>query len=151
MPSHFQNITTNSESETEAFARALASHLQGGMVVSLEGDLGAGKTFLARALARQLGISEPITSPTFVLQKLYAIPEHPSIHKLAHYDFYRIQHYDELMDMGFEDHDADTLVLCEWGDLFVSEFPCKPVRIRIEALSETTRQISVSGLSALLS
>lgn len=136
----------NSEEQTAALATRMAPHLNGGTYISLEGDLGAGKTFFSRALARSLGISEPITSPTFVLQKSYDVPDHPSITRLFHYDFYRIADYSELIDVGFEDHDAQTLVLAEWGDLFLNDFPVNPVRIQFSTQSDNSRLIAVSGL-----
>lgn len=127
-------------------AHAIAPLLKGGDYVSLEGDLGAGKTFFTRALAASFGITESVTSPTFVLQKTYSVENHPSIKRLAHYDFYRIADYEELLDIGFEDHDSETLVLAEWGDMFFKEFPRDPVRIKINTQSNNSRLIEVSGL-----
>lgn len=140
-------ILLHSPEETAKFAERVAQQCVGGTYISLEGDLGAGKTFFARTLARALGITEAVTSPTFVLQKLYPVSGHPSIKTLAHYDLYRLADYGELVDMGFEAHDMGTLVLAEWGDLFVTKFPVIPVRVKLEFDSDTARRATVSGLS----
>jgi tRNA threonylcarbamoyladenosine biosynthesis protein TsaE len=133
--------------DTSELAGRVAGVLRGGDYVSLEGDLGAGKTHFTRALAKALGVKGTVTSPTFVLQKNYALPKHPTLRGIAHYDFYRISDYSELLDMGFEDHDSTTLVLAEWGDLFISEFPVKPIRINFETNSDDSRLILISGLN----
>ncbi len=141
-----QKIVCANEPETTALAHLIAPLLKGGDYVSLEGDLGAGKTFFARALAASFGITESVTSPTFVLQKSYSVASHPSIKRLAHYDFYRIFDYEELLDIGFEDHDTETLVFAEWGDMFISDFPRQPVRIKFNTHYNDSRLIEVSGL-----
>lgn len=139
-------ILVHSPEETAQLAQRVAQCLSGGSYLSLEGDLGAGKTFFSRSLARALGVTEPVTSPTFVLQKLYKATTHPSIITLAHYDLYRISGYLELVDMGFEAHDEGALVVAEWGNLFVDHFPVAPVRICLEFHSENSRLVTLSGL-----
>lgn len=142
-----QIFLCESEHATSDLAKKLAEVAGGGCFISLEGDLGAGKTFFARAFARALGITENITSPTFVIQKTYQVRSKPGVSTLAHYDLYRITAYAELLGLGFEDHDPSTIVLTEWGDLYIKEFPVKPVRIRLEPQSSDSRLISVTGLS----
>ncbi len=138
------------ESDTSAIAHAVGVALVGGEYISLEGDLGAGKTFFARELARSLGITQSITSPTFVLQKVYPVSSlRAGISTLAHYDFYRIGNYHDLLDLGFEDHDPQTIVVAEWGNLFIDDFPVTPVRIQFESNPNNTRLISISGLILL--
>ncbi len=140
-------FTSHSEEETAAIARGVAAALRGGEYISLEGDLGAGKTLFSRELARALGITEPVTSPTFVIQKLYDVAGNSQgISRLVHYDFYRITNYHELVDMGFEDTDSHTVVLAEWGDLFVKDFPVEAVRIKFEILPDDVRNVVIYGL-----
>lgn len=141
-------VLSSCEDDTVALAQKVAGALSGGEYISLEGDLGAGKTFFARALAHALGVVGNITSPTFVLQKIYpAQSDKPSIRQIAHYDFYRIANYTELLDLGFEDHNSSTIIIAEWGDLFITDFPVKPVRIRFYAQLDNTRLITISDLS----
>ncbi len=139
---------SNNETDTAALARRVGAALVGGEYISLEGDLGAGKTFFARELARSLGIMENITSPTFVIQKIYPITGfRPGISALVHYDFYRIGNYHELLDLGFEDHDCEVIVLAEWGNLFIQDFPVQPVRIQFTTQADNTRLIAISGVT----
>lgn len=143
-----QIFRSNSQEETAALARRVAANLRGGDYVSLEGDLGAGKTYFCREIARSFGICINITSPTFVLQKIYNLPrEHNGILYLAHYDFYRIDNYHELLDLGYEDHDSETVILAEWGDKFLYDFPKVPVRIRFSIESEDSRLIELHNLN----
>jgi len=141
-----KSFTSASEKETAELAGKVAACLKGGEYLSLEGDLGAGKTFFCRALARFLGIVTPVTSPTFVIQKIYSLPANQPAERLVHYDFYRIADYQELVDLGFEDHDNRTIVLAEWGNLFQHEFPIQPVRIQFETLRDDRRLITIIGL-----
>ncbi len=148
MPVHETHFyQADSEDDTALLAGRVGAALTGGEYVSLEGDLGAGKTFFARALAHSLGIEGNVTSPTFVLQKIYHVSAgRQGISRLVHYDFYRIGNYHELLDLGFEDHDGETVVLAEWGNLFIKYFPQPLVRIQIEPQPDNTRLISIAGL-----
>lgn len=90
---------------------------QGALVIGLEGDLGAGKTTLVQTLATHCGVTETVTSPTFVIAKTYTLPEGvSSFSKIVHIDAYRIEHEEELRHIGFdalcESH--ETLVIVEW-------------------------------------
>ncbi len=101
---------------TRKLGGALASAASPGDLIVLEGDLGAGKTFLVRGLARGLGVptARPITSPTFTL-----VQEHAARLPLVHADLYRLAHEDELAELGLRERiGADALVVIEWGDRF---------------------------------
>ena len=90
---------TQNEQQTEDAGRALAETLRGGEVITLRGDLGAGKTVFTRGLARGLGIASPILSPTFTI-----VREYTGRLKLYHFDFYRLTEAEELGEIGFEEY-----------------------------------------------
>lgn len=124
-------IESDSPEGSEKVAQAFAHILHGGETVLLEGELGAGKTFFVRALARELGVHQHVTSPTFVLQKSYSVPSE-QVHSIVHYDVYRMGSYDELADIGFEELAEDAVALVEWGDRFWGAYPGRPWRLRFE-------------------
>lgn len=102
------------EPQLTAWGREFARTLPRPAVVALSGELGAGKTTLVRAMSEELGVKEPVTSPTFALVHRYA-GDHVSIY---HVDAYRLRPDDEAGDLGFDDMLADpsAIVLIEWAD-----------------------------------
>jgi tRNA threonylcarbamoyl adenosine modification protein YjeE len=120
-------ITLPDEEATARFAADVAVALEPGDLVTLSGDLGAGKTTFARALIRYLASDEAIEvpSPTFTLLQSYELPRFP----LVHADFYRLSGAAELAELGFEDLAAGTVVLVEWPDRAAGFLP--PDRIDI--------------------
>ncbi len=101
---------------TRRFGAALAASLGPGDLLVLEGELGAGKTFLTRAIARGLGVpaAVPVTSPTFTLLNEYATPV-----PLVHADLYRLGEAEELVELGLLDRiGRDVIAIVEWGDRF---------------------------------
>jgi tRNA threonylcarbamoyladenosine biosynthesis protein TsaE len=118
---------TRSTDETLALAGAVGGLLRPGDVVSLAGGLGAGKTVFARGVARALGVTEPVVSPSFTIVREYEgrVP-------LVHVDVYRIDTIQELHDLGFEElvrDDAVTLV--EWGDVIDGMLPGERLDVRL--------------------
>jgi len=100
------------EEQTYALAKRLANTLEGGEVILLEGDLGAGKTTFTKGLAKALGVSEEVTSPTFTILNVY---ESGRL-KLNHLDMYRIESEDEIAELGVEDcFDDDAVTVIEWN------------------------------------
>ena len=97
---------------TMALGRRIAECLSPGDVVALEGDLGAGKTTLARAILAALGVAENVPSPTFTLVQSYDTPRL----KVSHYDLYRLKHPSELRELGLEEALEDGAALIEWPE-----------------------------------
>ena len=99
-------------------AQELVQNLQGGSVVVLVGDMGAGKTTLVKACAKALGVLDEITSPTFsIVEDHECESSHPSIKRLIHVDTYRIEFENEIYDLGLENlFDEDALTFIEWGE-----------------------------------
>ena len=107
-------VTLPNEQATERFAIDIAAALEPGDLVTLSGDLGAGKTAFARALIRTLAgdATVEVPSPTFTLMQSYELPRF----LLVHADFYRLSGAAELAELGFEDLAAGTVMLVEWPD-----------------------------------
>ena len=104
-----EKFISHSEAETEAYAAALARRLPPGTILTLEGDLGAGKTVFARGFARGLGITEPVSSPTYTIVQEYALPGGGG--RLYHLDLYRINSPGAALDFGVDEFFAGALAL----------------------------------------
>ena len=134
-------ITTTPE-QTEALAQALAGVLQPGAVIAFTGDLGAGKTAFTRGLARGLGATERVTSPTYTIVNEYLTGKMP----LFHFDMYRLHSAQELFDIGWEDYLLRQGVCAvEWSEN-VAQALEDPIAVCIEKLSENSRRITVEGV-----
>ena len=132
---------TKSPEETEALGAALAEKLQPGTILAYEGDLGAGKTAFTRGLARGLGASDRVTSPTYTVVNEYLSGRLP----LFHFDMYRLGSSDELWDIGWEDYLLRGGVCAvEWSEN-VRDAMEDAVWVRIEKLDDSTRKITVTG------
>lgn len=136
-------IQTHSPEETEAVGRKLAAQLQPGDVLAYYGDLGAGKTAFTRGLAAGLGVTEPVTSPTYTIVNEYLSGRLP----LFHFDMYRLGSADELFDIGWEDYLArGGICAVEWSEN-VEEALTGALRITItkDSADETVRTITIEG------
>jgi len=125
--------------DTERLGLALAAVLGPGDLVLLEGDLGAGKTFLARAIARALGVPEqvPVTSPTFTL-----VNELPGPVPILHADLYRLSHPEELLEVGIaQEIGGEAIVLVEWGEQFGAELGTPTLLVRLEIAGPSGRHV----------
>ena len=136
------NHLTCSVEETVALGERLAATLAPGVVVALTGELGAGKTALTKGLARGLGVTEPITSPTFML-----VAEHPARdgRRLYHVDLYRLDAPQQAVEIGIEEELApDGWTIIEWAERLGDLLPPGSVHIQIEILGENERRITVT-------
>lgn len=134
---------SNSEQETEALGKRLGERLKPGTVIAYTGDLGAGKTAFTRGLARGLGISGQVTSPTFTIVNEYEGGRLP----LFHFDMYRLGSADELFDIGWEDYLARNGVCAvEWSENVDEALEEDTIRVDIRrGESDHQRVISIQG------
>ena len=129
--------------DTVALGGRIATGLGVGDAVALEGDLGAGKTTLARAILEGLGVGEDVPSPTFTLVQQYETP------KLAvrHYDFYRIEKPSELNELGLEEALDEGAALIEWPERAPSRIPPDALHIKLTITGDRSRNAHIEGLS----
>ena len=136
-------ITTHSADETQALGQKLASRLAPGDVIAYFGDLGAGKTAFTRGLAQGLGITDPVTSPTYTIVNEYLSGRIP----LFHFDMYSLSSSDELFDIGWEDYlSRGGVCAVEWSEN-VEDALQDAIRVTIEkdADEPDTRHITITG------
>ena len=132
---------TRSVEETIAFGERLAASLPAGTVVALSGDLGAGKTALTKGIARGLGVTDTITSPTFTLVNEHAARDD---RRLYHVDLYRLDQPQQAVEIGIEEELApDGWTIIEWAEKLGDVLPPNAVRIEIEIVGENERRIAV--------
>lgn len=133
-----ETVETNSVEETYALAKKIADTLAGGEVILLDGDLGAGKTTFTKGLAKALGVSEEVTSPTFTILNVY---ESGRL-KLNHLDMYRVECEDDLVELGVEEAIADDgVTVIEWNKF--ERLNGKIIRIRISSRGENERVFEI--------
>lgn len=132
-------IEVNHLKETEALAQSLAGKLQSGDVITLEGDLGAGKTTFTKALAKAFGVSGNVNSPTFTIMKEYSgrLP-------FYHMDAYRIEDEDE--DLGLEEYfDGGGVMIIEWPSMIAAQLPEARLDIKIVYTGPDTRTFTLKA------
>lgn len=136
-------MRTNSPAETRALGERLARILQPGDVVLLEGDLGAGKSELARGVARGLGIQGPVPSPSFTILNAYDEGRMP----LYHFDWYRIEDPQEISEMGMEEMlYGEGVSLIEWSEKARECLPERALRVEFHAIGPEEREIVFTPL-----
>ncbi|MCH1627443.1 tRNA (adenosine(37)-N6)-threonylcarbamoyltransferase complex ATPase subunit type 1 TsaE [Fredinandcohnia quinoae] len=133
-------LITYSPEETWEISYKLAEQLQPGDVLTLEGDLGAGKTTFTKGLAKGLGITRTVNSPTFTIIKEY----HGRL-PLYHMDVYRLENSCE--DLGFDEYfEGEGVTVVEWSHLIEEQLPVNRLVITIQNQGETTRKINVQPI-----
>lgn len=130
---------TKSEQETEDIGAQLAGQLPGGAVVAMYGELGAGKTAFVRGMARGMGISCRVSSPTFTI-----VNEYLGERELIHFDMYRLSDAEELFDIGWEDYlRRGAVCAVEWSENVKDAFTGEETVVTIEKLGEGQRKITI--------
>ena len=120
---------TNSETETFSLGKMIGEGAKAGQVFTLIGDLGVGKTVFTKGLAKGLGITEPVNSPTFTILQIYEEGRMP----FYHFDVYRISDVEEMEEIGYEDYFyGDGICLIEWANLIEEILPDAFLQITIE-------------------
>ena len=132
---------TNSPAQTETVGAALGKILPPGTVLAYRGDLGAGKTAFTRGLARGLGYTDPVTSPTYTIVNEYLGGRLP----LFHFDMYRLASSDDLWDIGWEDYlERGGVCAVEWSEN-VEDAMEDAILVTIHKTGEETRRIVIEG------
>jgi tRNA threonylcarbamoyladenosine biosynthesis protein TsaE len=145
------NLLSEFQKVAEDFALKLSPKKDGALVVGLYGNLGAGKTTFTQTLAKSFGVNETVTSPTFVIEKIYELPKGntaQSFTHLIHIDAYRLDKSEELLQLGWKNIIADknNLILVEWPERVADVMP-KHIKIKLKTLdSGESREIEIELL-----
>ena len=136
-------FTSASAAETEAAGQRVAEKIQGGAVLALVGDVGAGKTQFVKGLVRGLGSTDMVTSPTFTLLHEYRSDRLP----VYHFDFYRMENLAAVRAIGFDEivfgHGISVI---EWADRFPDAIPLQACWIKFEIISVNERRIDLAAI-----
>ena len=133
---------TRSPAETEAFAEEIAKRLCGGEIIAFRGPMGMGKTCFTRGLARGLGFTGQVTSPTFALVNEYVRGRLP----LYHFDMFRIESWEDLYSCGFFDYmEMGGVIAAEWSENIEGALSGDVIFVTIEKTDENSRKITVEG------
>ncbi len=136
-----QQVETRNVEETLEFGGRLAGDLQRGDVIALSGELGAGKTALVKGIARGLGITMDVTSPTFTLIHEYGGGRLP----LFHVDLYRLDSVSQALAVGIEDYlNGSGVTVIEWAERIAPLLPPHTTRIQIKSIGEDVRRIEIT-------
>ena len=137
-----KEFITSSEEETENIGKELAMSLSKGDSVLLRGNLGAGKTVFSRGFARGLGITEPVSSPTYTIVQEYELPAGG---RLYHLDLYRISGVNAALAFGVDEFldDPQGISLIEWPDRIDGILPGNAICVEIEHLSDSERRLTI--------
>lgn len=139
-----KEITVRSLADTARLAERIARQLPAVACITLDGDLGAGKTTFTKALGKALGVMKTINSPTFTILKRYAISDGRTLY---HIDAYRLEGITQ--ELGFEEVFEDGICVVEWPAFIADQLPKERLAIRITRMDEELRQFSVDGIGAL--
>ncbi|MCU0822595.1 MAG: tRNA (adenosine(37)-N6)-threonylcarbamoyltransferase complex ATPase subunit type 1 TsaE [Spirochaetes bacterium] len=134
-----KEIITESAGETRSWAETIGYSAGNGTVIALSGELGSGKTVIAKGIARGMGIDEDITSPTFLFVEIY-----DNIIPLYHFDLYRINNESELDELNFEEYwEGSGVSVIEWAEKAAGRLPENIIKINISREGENKRRITI--------
>lgn len=140
-------FASNSAEETFALGRRIAASVEGGSVIALRGELGSGKTCLAKGIAAGLGIGETVTSPTYTIIREYEKDGSPA---LFHIDAYRLEDDDDFIRLGGDEIiSGGGISVIEWSEKIPKSLPEDAVTIAIEITGPSSRILRISGLESL--
>lgn len=135
-------IISKSPEQTEEIGEKIGKLLKKKDIIALSGDLGAGKTAFTRGVARGVGFTGRVTSPTFAIVNEY-MSENDMIY---HFDMYRITNSEELYNIGFDDYlNSDGILIIEWSENVLEALPKEIIFIDIKNIDENTRKLTVGG------
>ena len=137
LPQPFADLPLAGLAATEALAARIAATLGRGDCVALGGDLGAGKTTLARAILRALGVREAVPSPTFTLVQAYETPRL----SVRHFDLYRLTRPEDVLELGLDDALGDGAALVEWPENAGGFLPGDALSVALSGDGETRRAV----------
>ena len=136
-------VISNSEEQTKSIAKSYAQSIKSPVVISLVGDLGAGKTTFTKGFCEGLGISELVTSPTFTIMNEYTSGRMP----LYHFDMYRLSSKEEAMELGFMEYfdlrKLKGICIVEWAENVKGLLPALFVEINFIKIDDNTRKIQI--------
>ena len=144
---------TKSTEETRKIGEDLAKEVAGfeskekfALVIALEGELGAGKTTFTQGFANGVKVENKVTSPTFVLFKIYPLRIKSFFKKMIHVDCYRLRNYKDLGAIGFRDeiNNMENIILIEWSDRVQPILPEKHIKVHIDHINKNQRKIKIN-------
>ncbi len=135
-------MRVKNQKQTAFLASRIAEKLEGGEIIFLQGQLGAGKTFLARSILKALGYEDEVVSPTFILQC-----EYQARFPVLHLDLYRLEYSEEIDGLGLEEYLDRYVWLVEWADRFPQKLPAPDLVISLFIEGEEERKIVMEGKS----
>lgn len=132
--------------ETKQLAKDLVSSFQGGEAITLQGELGSGKTTFTQGLAEALGIVQRVNSPTFLISKSYATAS-DKVKKLYHIDLYRLQNVKEVEELGIKEllSDKQAVTVIEWPERLGKLLPKKRIAVEFEYVDEDKRKVTINN------
>jgi len=146
-----QSFISKNLQDTERFAQSFLEKLEPqatiATLVALHGDLGSGKTTFTQAVAKLLGVTETVTSPTFVIEKIYKLSENKNnknnFSHLIHIDAYRLESGSEMLSLGWKEliSNPQNLIFLEWPEKIADILPENRVKLSFRFVDENTREI----------
>ncbi|MBD3282337.1 MAG: tRNA (adenosine(37)-N6)-threonylcarbamoyltransferase complex ATPase subunit type 1 TsaE [Candidatus Portnoybacteria bacterium] len=149
-----ETYISKSPTNTKKAAKALAEEIKKkplktkkALIFALKGNLGAGKTTFIQFLAKEMGVKENITSPTFVLMKKYPLPSKNPFNYMYHIDCYRLKDHKDIIELDFEEiiSAKENIVLIEWAEKIKKALPKETIWINFKILSEKEREINIKN------